>query len=118
MTNPLKSDGSTSLALLLARVPAGVTLAIAGWMKFRAPGGVAGFVSDNLSRVPAYMPDGFGRIYLNAVPFAEVALGAFLIAGFLTRLSGFLSALMLISFGLAFGLHGFVDTSPDMASKA
>ena len=117
MTNPLKSDRSTSLGLLLARVPLGVTLLLAGWWKFRGPGGIAGFVSQSSRRVPAYMPAGFGDIYLHAIPFAEVILGLCLLAGFLTRLSGFLAALMLVSFGLAFGLSGFVNADTAIASR-
>src|SRR3954470_8330545 len=100
MPNPLKSEQSSSIGLLLARLPLGLTLAYAGISKFRQPGGVGQFVDENLSRVPTFMPEKFGTYYLHAVPYAEVVLGAMLVAGLLTRVSGFLAALMLISFAI------------------
>ena len=74
MKNPLQSDGSQSLALLLARLPLGAVLALAGYTKFHSLG-LNQFVNDHLSQVPAYMPSWFGNVYLHAVPFAELGLG-------------------------------------------
>lgn len=114
MNNPLKSDGSLGLALLLARLPLGATVALAGYRAFR-PGSAADQV---ITRVPSFLPDGTAAgVYQVAMPYVATALGAFLLAGFLTRLSGFLSALLLINLGLLFGVGGFVDTRPEMASK-
>lgn len=111
MNNPLKSDRSTSIGLLLARVPVGVVLALAGNAKFRSDGGVSGFVSEHLGQVPSYMPSWFGSVYLHAVPFAEVGLGLLLVLGLFTRISGGLAALMLISFGMIqAGASGFFNS--------
>lgn len=118
MNNPLRSDTSTSLGLLLARVPVGVVLALAGNAKFRGEGGLSGFVSEHLGEVPASMPSWFGNVYLHAVPFAEVGLGTLLVLGLLTRLSGGLAALMLVSFGMIqAGASGFVNARAPYASS-
>ncbi len=116
MANPLKSDTSMGLGLLAARVPVGVVLVYAGVTKI-AYAGVEHFVSQHARLVPTYMPAWFGPIYLHAVPFAEVTLGLLLVAGFLTRLSGFLASLMLISFGVATGgLNAFFKPGGDTAA--
>ena len=117
MKNALKSDASQSIGLLLARLPLGIVLVLAGYMKLHTTG-LKQFVDEHLSQVPSYMPNWFGNVYLHAVPFAEVTLGLFLISGLLTRMSGLLAMLMLVSFGMiqAGGL-GFINTSPQDASK-
>ena len=109
MKNPVGCEGCNSLALLLARLPLGATLIFAGVKKFQLPGGVSEFVRDYGSRVPSYMPEQFGPYYLQAVPYAEVILGALLVVGLLTRVSGLLSAAMLVSFAMA--VTGFVNTT-------
>jgi uncharacterized membrane protein YphA (DoxX/SURF4 family) len=117
MNNPLQSDSSRSLGLLLARLPLGVVLALAGYMKFHTTG-LNQFVNDHLSQVPDYMPSWFGNVYLHAVPFAELGLGVLLIFGLLTRFSGLLATLMLVSFGMIqSGAMGFVNLFPQDASK-
>lgn len=117
MNNPLQSDGSKSLGLLLARLPLGAVLVLAGYTKFHSVG-LERFVNEHLSRVPQYMPSGFGNIYLHAVPFAELGLGVLLIVGLLTRVSGLLATLMLVSFGMIqAGGHGFINLAPEDASK-
>jgi uncharacterized membrane protein YphA (DoxX/SURF4 family) len=117
MKNPLQSEGSQSLGLLLARVPLGAVLVLAGYMKFHMVG-LNRFVDEHLSQVPSYMPSGFGNIYLHAVPFAELGFGVLLIVGMLTRLSGLLAALMLVSFGMIqAGGQGFINLNPEDASK-
>jgi uncharacterized membrane protein YphA (DoxX/SURF4 family) len=63
--------------------------------------GVGQFVESNLSHVPSFMPAWFGKPYLSAVPWAEVVLGALVLLGFMTRVSGFLGGLMLLSFAYA-----------------
>jgi len=117
MKNPLQSDGSQSLGLLLARVPLGAVLTLAGYTKFHTTG-LSEFVNKNLSLVPQYMPSWFGNVYLHAVPFAELGLGVLLIAGLMTRFSGLLATLMLVSFGMIqAGAQGFINLAPQTPSQ-
>ena len=101
MRNPLASSGSTSLGLFFARVPLGAFFVLAGFSKFTAPGGVAAFASQFAGAVPAWVPDQLGRYYLNAVPYAEIVVGASLVLGVAGRLGGLLASLMLASFMIA-----------------
>ena len=97
MPNPLRSPGSNSLGLLLVRLPLGALFCIKGYEKL-ATLGLGTFVSQHITQVPRYMPQWFPKVYLNSLPFAEMALGGFIILGLLTRLSGFLTSCLLISF--------------------
>ena len=101
MRNPLASPGSTSLGLLLARVPLGAFFVLAGFAKFTAPGGAAAFASQAAGAVPSWVPDQVGRYYLHAVPYAEVVVGASLVLGVAGRLGGLVASLMLASFMIA-----------------
>ena len=101
MRNLLASPASTSLGLLLARVPLGAFFVVAGFGKFTTPGGVPGFVSGSAAAVPRVVPEALGRIYLNAVPYAEVLVGAMLVLGVMARVAGALAAAMLVSFIVA-----------------
>ena len=100
MANPLKSDKSTSLGLLLARLPIGVLFLLQGYNKIKNIG-VTQFVADHITMVPKYMPPWFPKAYLTAVPIAELTFGAFVILGLLTRVAGFFVSAMLISFVIA-----------------
>ena len=104
MANPFKSPSSTSLGLMLARLPLGALFCIAGYRKL-AGIGAAKFVSENIKLVPKYMPPWFPKVYLNALPYAEMALGVFIVIGLLTRVSGFLTSCLLISFLIVYGVH-------------
>lgn len=88
-----------NLAMLLVRVPLGAYLAIAGWSKIS--GGIGNFVSTSAGTIPSYLPHLAGKAYLYAVPVAELIIGSFLVAGFVTRFSGLVAALMIISFTMA-----------------
>lgn len=101
MRNPLASPGSTSLGLFLARVPLGAFFVMAGFAKFRAPGGVSGFVSQFAGAIPAWAPQAAGRSYLQAIPYAEIIVGASLILGVAGRLGGLAAAVMLATFTVA-----------------
>lgn len=134
MINPLATNASKSLGMLIARVMLGGVLVYAGYLKVFDMG-VSNFVEASASRVPSFMPEWFGPLYLRAVPFAELILGSMIVLGLLTRLSAFLSAAMLASFGLAFGLNnssslgnadaanwrdlmaGFINTEAALASQ-
>lgn len=104
MPNPLQSPGSTSFGLLLVRLPLGALFCITGYQKL-AVLGLANFVSNNIKSVPHYMPPWFPKLFLNVLPFAEMGLGAFIVLGMLTRLSGFLTSCLLISFLMITGIH-------------
>ena len=101
MRNPIASSASTSLGLLLARVPLGAYFVLAGFSKFTAPGGVKAFVSHFAGAVPAWVPPVAGKYYLQAVPYAEILVGASLVLGVAGRLGGLLASLMLTSFIIA-----------------
>jgi uncharacterized membrane protein YphA (DoxX/SURF4 family) len=106
MRNPLASPSSTNLGLLFARVPLGAMFVMAGFSKF-AGGGVSAFVAGSRGYVPHYMPSWFGSVFLNALPYVEILVGAMLVLGILGRLGGFLASLLLASFLLAF--HSVLD---------
>jgi uncharacterized membrane protein YphA (DoxX/SURF4 family) len=84
-----------SLGLLLLRLPVGAFFLLAGVMKFRM--GVGNFVDSSLKSAQPYMSEHVGRMFLTALPYAEVALGALLILGLLTRFAGLVCTLLLIS---------------------
>ena len=98
MRNPLASPGSTSLGLLLARVPLGAYFVMAGFSKFTGPGGVRSFVSQFAGAVPDWIPDAAGESYLRALPYAEIIVGASLALGVMGRLGGLAGAVMLATY--------------------
>jgi uncharacterized membrane protein YphA (DoxX/SURF4 family) len=100
MTNPLKSESSRSLGLLLARLPVGAFFILAGYQKVFAVG-VNNFAAANLLNVPAYMPPGFASKYLHALPYAEIVVGSLLVLGLLTRLTALVTSAMIVSFIVA-----------------
>src|SRR5262249_36188375 len=85
--------------LLIARVPLGIYMFLAGLAKIQ--GGIGKFVESTSGLVPSYLPQSVGQAYLHAVPFAEVTVGACLVLGLLTRVTGLIETLMLISFTIA-----------------
>lgn len=101
MRNPLASPAAMNLGLLLARAPLGVSFILAGFSKFTAAGGVSAFASANSRYVPAYMPAWFGGLYLHALPYVEILVGAMLLLGIFSRVGGLLASLMLVSFMIA-----------------
>ena len=104
-----------SLGLLFARLPLGLSLAYTGYHKIHDIG-VDQFASMSADRVPGFMPPAFGSYYLHAVPYAEVTLGALLVVGLLSRVSGLLASLMLLSFAIA--VTGFRDYSGALPFQA
>lgn len=96
-----------NLALFLARVPLGVYFVVAGFNKIAGPGGLGKFVEAKLSSVPSGMEQ-FGKGYLYALPFVEIAAGIFVVLGILVRINAFLMSLMLISFLVAAREHAYI----------
>ena len=104
MANPFKSEKSTSLGLLFARLPIGILFLLQGWNKVKNIG-VNTFVAEHLPLVPKYMPPWFPKLYLTAVPIAELTFGAFFVLGLMTRVAGFFVSAMLVSFVVALGTY-------------
>jgi uncharacterized membrane protein YphA (DoxX/SURF4 family) len=99
MTNPLKTNASASLGLLLARLPVGAFFVLAGYEKvFKT--GVGSFVQ--LANAKAHLSfevsPGVMSAYLHAVPFLELVIGTWLIVGIFSRISALIGGLMLVSF--------------------
>jgi len=114
MKSTCNCEAGPSLGLLFARLPLGLSLAHTGFRKIYDTG-VENWVSDHMGQVPSYLPPHLGNLYLHAVPYVEVALGALLVLGLLSRVSGMLTALMLVSFAMA--THQFVDTTLNLPFK-
>src|SRR5437762_12233576 len=101
------------IGLLLARVPLGIVLGMAGYDKIFHTG-VGQFVMDHRSMAEQHLSAGLANLYLHAVPYAELTVGALLVVGFLTRLNALVAALMLASFGIAMGgMSGFINLHPE-----
>ena len=100
MRNPLKTDRSTGLGMLLARLPMGVMFVCAGLSKLDHWKSDT-FVSNMSDKLPTWAPHEWGMHYLQAIPFAEIAVGALLIVGLMTRLCGLVGALMVATFTYA-----------------
>jgi uncharacterized membrane protein YphA (DoxX/SURF4 family) len=99
MSAPTYISFRGSLALLIARVPMGLFLAIAGVKKVM--GGVPAFVQGATGTIPSYVPDVAGKAYLHALPFLEIVVGGLIVIGLFGRLAGAVGALMVLSFILA-----------------
>lgn len=100
MRNPLSTERSNNIGLLLARLPLGVFFVIAGCNKL-VGGGFRAFASSSKSLLPAWVPPEAGSIYLHALPFLEVAVGLMIVLGLFTRLAGLVCALVLTSIVIA-----------------
>jgi putative oxidoreductase len=99
MKNPLSPSTSTSLGLLLARLPVGLVFLIAGFNKIK--GGVGEFVSKQLHSATGFMPEPLAKAFLGTLPFMELLVGITLLLGLFGRISGLVASLLLISFMIA-----------------
>lgn len=99
MNNPLNSDGFRNLSLLLARLALGTYFILAAYSKFAK--GWSQWVTEQVTKVPSFLPPQVGKGYLYALPPGELLVGVALVVGFFTRTSATLIALMLISFMIA-----------------
>lgn len=104
MKNPLHSEKSTSLGLLLARVPVGVQFVIDGCNTITSESGLGSYVSSNAGLLPPWMSEPIGQAIFYAVPFIQVVGGLALVLGFFSRLAGFLLSLILIGFMVLRGM--------------
>jgi thiosulfate dehydrogenase [quinone] large subunit len=87
----------------LLRLPLGVIFFFAGLGKFI--GGYGGFTTDMMKQMSenTWLPELLLYPFVYALPFVEVVVGAFLLVGFLTRPTLFVTALLLtaLTFGMA-----------------
>jgi putative oxidoreductase len=105
MTNPLDTPTAADMGSLFARAPIGAYFVVQGVQKIAH--GLNGFVSANAKNVPRLLPDRLGEAYLHLLPFIEIMAGGMLVLGIYTRLGGWLTSLMLISFMIAVtGIRG------------
>jgi uncharacterized membrane protein YphA (DoxX/SURF4 family) len=88
MKNPLASDLSTNLGLLLARVPLGLYFLMAGYAHFKTQN----FATQYVAALPTWMPSEAGKGYSTMLPFLEMAVGGLLLLGLTVRFGGLLAA--------------------------
>ena len=93
------------VGLLLTRVSVGAYFLLAAVPKVRGeitdlPSSLGTFYrGDSFSKMqPEWLPDWFAAPFAYALPWTELALGAFLVVGLLTPLAASLCFLMLVSF--------------------
>ena len=109
MKNPLASDLSNNLGLLLARIPLGLYFALAGYAHFTTQN----FATQYVAALPTWMPSEAGKGYSSMLPFLEMAVGGLLILGLTTRVGGLLAAVIT---GLLVAAAGF-SLDPNAANK-
>jgi|SRR5688500_8402604 len=102
MKNPLATDLSTNMGLLLARIPLGLYFALSGYHHFKT----LNFATQYVAALPTWMPSEARAGYSNVLPFIEMAIGALLILGLTTRVGGMLAAgvtaMLVAGMGLSF----------------
>jgi uncharacterized membrane protein YphA (DoxX/SURF4 family) len=97
MRNPLKTERSTDIGLLFARVPLGVVFVIAGCAKLAADGGFQKFATSAQRQVPTWAQSSATGYFVLALPFLAVVAGLLIVLGLFTRLGGFVATLLMLS---------------------
>ena len=92
MKNPLASEMSTNLGILVARLALGASLILAGYAHFSGAGGVKAFANSNVANLPRWMSGEAAAGYSQCLPFIEMAAGGMLVLGLTTRVGGVLAA--------------------------
>ena len=110
MKNPLASDLSSNLGLLLARVPLGLYFALAGYAHFKTQN----FATQYVAALPTWMPPEAGKGYSSVLPFLEMAVGGLLLLGLTTRLGGLLAAVITGVVVAAAGFKLYPDSGHQM----
>ena len=110
MKNPLASDLSSNLGLLLARVPLGLYFAMAGYHHFTTQN----FATQYVAALPTWMPPEAGKGYSSVLPFLEMAVGGLLLLGLTTRLGGLLAAVITGVVVAAAGFKVYPDAGHQM----
>ena len=105
MRNPLASEASTNLGILVARLALGVSMLVAGYAHFSGIGGLKGFALSNAINTPRWMPGEAASAYSQCLPLLELAAGGMLVLGLTTRVGGMLAAVITGIILSAHGLH-------------
>ena len=105
MRNPLASETSTNLGILVARLALGVSVLMAGYTHFSGIGGLKGFALSNETNIPRWMPGEAASGYSQCLPLLEMAAGGMLVLGLTTRVGGLLAAVITALILPAHGLH-------------
>lgn len=95
MASTKSTGGLTNLMLLLARVALGAWFVLHGYGILDGDGGRQAFIDQHLTHARELLPDSLARTYLVALPYVEIATGAMLVFGILTRVAGMLAAIQL-----------------------
>lgn len=112
MKNPLSSDLSQNLGLLVARLPLGAYFLVAGYAHLKT--GVKAVASQYAANLPDWMPAEARGGYSTAVPFLELAVGAMLLLGLTTRLGALIGAVISFLLVAAAGFKFFPAESMTM----
>ena len=103
--NPADSKLSQNIGLLLARVPLGLYLLLDGYSHVHE--GARNFAFDHYAAMGRFLPASVDGPFLYAVPFVELAAGAFLVLGIFSRIGGMLATLVLATIVLTItGISG------------
>ncbi|TAJ21304.1 MAG: DoxX family membrane protein [Planctomycetota bacterium] len=94
MASTKSNGGLTHLMLLLARVALGAWFVLHGYGILDGVGREA-YAELHLAHARELLPASMARTYLVALPYAEIATGAMLVFGILTRVAGLLGAILL-----------------------
>jgi uncharacterized membrane protein YphA (DoxX/SURF4 family) len=105
MKNPLASEMSTNLGILVARLALGASLLMAGYAHFSGAGGIKAFANSNVGNLPRWMPGEAAAGYSQVLPFVEMAAGGMLVLGLTTRVGGVLAAVVYGVVLSARGIH-------------
>jgi putative oxidoreductase len=124
MATSKSTDGLTSLMVLLARLALGAWFLVHGYGVLDGVGS-AGFVDLHLAHARELLPEGLARSYLIGLPYTEIAAGALLVIGLLTRVAALLGAILLCAgllgatgMGWRFELGAAAPFSPELVMLA
>lgn len=94
MASSKSNGGLTNLMLLVARIALGAWFVLHGYGILDGVGRTA-YADLHLAHARELLPDSMARTYLLALPYVEIATGAMILFGILTRVAGFLAAILL-----------------------
>jgi uncharacterized membrane protein YphA (DoxX/SURF4 family) len=101
---------AASLGMLCARIPLGAFFIVASAGKLKM--GVNAFATQMLPTAEKVLPHQLADVYLHALPWVELSVGILLIIGLLTRVVAAVTALLLISFTIAYFYPGGIPKPP------
>lgn len=96
----MSSTWKLTFVLLINRLALGLYFCMGGYVKIK--GGLGEWVaSEQYKRESSWLPDFIANAYGYALPFAQIAVGALLVIGLLSRLASLFIALILGSVMIA-----------------